>query len=189
MPNYDCTNMIKNNRNISIVILSLIIIGIFAIYYFSYGYLSALGQSVSDLSQKLEQESKQGQELKQSVTLLNQITPQIDVINSYFVSADGEVAFIDDIENRAKNLSLAPEINSVQIDKTKELSAKGLEYLTLNLAVKGKWSNVYKFVTLLPNLPYQIIVTQADIANQSEGTSSAAVWQGSFTLRVVKQSQ
>ena len=182
--------MTKDNQNTSIIILSLIILIFFAVYYFLYGYVFALGQNVFDLSQKLQQDSLQGQSLKQSVDVFNQITPQIDAIDSYFVSSDGEVAFIDLVEGKAKNLALIPEINSVQIETSKDLSGRGLQYLTLKMSVKGTWPNVYKFVSLLPNLPYQIIVSQADLTNVSGATNSASpVWQGTFVLRIIMLAQ
>jgi Tfp pilus assembly protein PilO len=173
-----------------IVVLSVVIAILFVAYYVAYGKIFATGQHVFDLSQKIQQASATGSDIKSSSDSLNTLMPKINMVDAYFIPAGGEVSFIDGLENSAKAVGLSPEINSVQLTPTSDISAQGFEYLSLKFSVSGSWANVYKFIALLPNFPYQITLDQADISSLSDGTSSKnSVWQGAFAIRVLEKSQ
>lgn len=148
-----------------------------------------IGQDVSDLSQKFEQNAKQEQEMKNLANSINTLTTQTREIDSYFVAPDGDVDFIDQLENTAKVQKLDVQTNSVSIDSPKDLTVKGLQYLVLKLNTKGSWLGTYKFLSIIPNLPYKINLDQADITLSSDKGITPPVWQGSFTIRVLKKSK
>lgn len=182
--------MFKDNQNIYVGVLIFIILGFFVGYYFLFQYGYALGQTVYDLKQETEQDSRQRQEIQQSLAALGAITPQLQEIDSYFIGPDGEVPFIDSLEARAQSLQLKTEITSVQIEKSKNLAPKKLEYLTLRLKVNGSWKNVYTFISLLQNIPYQVTLDQVDLtASVNEERPQGTTWQATSIIKILKKTK
>jgi hypothetical protein len=172
-----------------IIILSVGVIALCGVCYFVYGQVSTRGQQLFDLTEQSNQNNQKNQEIKRVMSSLITITPQIKKIDGYFIASDGEVNFINEIEDIAKANNLIIEISSVSLDTTSDLTAKGFEYLTLKLSTKGSWAGTYKFLSLLSNMPYKVNVKQADVSNVSDtGAVKVSLWQGSFTVQVLKKS-
>ena len=180
--------MKKNTGNNTIVILGLAIVGLLVLYYFLYNSITTIGQRVRDLSWEAEQKVKQEQEIKNLANSINGLTLQTGKIDLYFVPIDGEVNFIDRLENIAKSQKLDVETSSVIIDSPKSLRAEKFEYLVLRLKTEGSWYNTYKFLSIIPNLPYKITIDKVDMTLKSDSESIPHLWQGSFTVRVLKKS-
>lgn len=181
--------MNKGKSNSLIILLIIVFLGFLSVYYFLYHQIIILGRDVSDLSQKKSLNLKQEEEMKNLANSLDTTAVHVRKTDSYFISDGGEVAFIDQLENIARDHGLNIEINSVGIENPKILNATGLEYLILKMTLSGNWSSTYKFLSILPNLPYKIVVDSADLNIISDEKSSLnPVWQSVYTIRVLKKS-
>lgn len=174
--------MNKNKLNSHIVILIILIMAIFAASYFIYKTISIKGQHVADLLNEDTQKSSQEREIKNLANSLSTLKEQSQEIDAHLVSSDGEVNFINTLENAAKNQNLEALTSQVSIDSPKSLKLKALEYLVLKIEVNGDWNGIYKFMSIFPNLPYKINIDQAEISLSDKG-----VWHGSFNIRALKK--
>ena len=181
--------MKNNNFNGAVIILGAVMGALFGASYFLYSSMGSKGQHIFELSQQSAQNVQYQQQIKNLIASLNTLAPQINAVDSYLVPADGEVLFIEQIESAAKADNLDVEINSVQIQKSKDLTAKGLEYLSLKVTTNGTWSGTYRFSKAITNMPYRIFIDQADIALvPDQGTTTATMWQGIYDIHVLKKS-
>src|SRR5579872_4742797 len=101
-----------NIINTPSIVLSLIVVGLFAGTYFIYENMVTRGQDIFALSQQSAKNTQYQQETKDLAASLNTFAPEISSLDSYFVASDGEVSFIELVENLAKADKLDVKIES-----------------------------------------------------------------------------
>lgn len=115
-------------------------------------------------------------------------------LDSYFISKDGVVTFLNKFESLAAENDLLLEVNTVAIED--EVTAPELfEHVRLSASVTGTWSDVYRFSRLIELMPFKVHVDLVDfekIFKQTETLGSKQKvladpdWKGTFEIRVLK---
>lgn len=111
----------------------------------------------------------------------------IDTLQNFFVKKQGEVEFIEYVEQSAKERGLEIKIDSVSLDSTKEMTRKGMEYLVLRFNVSGGWTRVWNFSQALEVLPYSIDVDSLALLRADTDKTKPALWKGVYNIRVLKK--
>lgn len=110
-------------------------------------------------------------------------------VNGFILSDDEVVGFIESLESLAKDIGLEETTEAVSDTAYPGFDAKKWNGLQIVLSVRGSWSRVYQFLSLLENLPYQTTLLRVVIekAGGAEGLESpGAEWKGDFTIQVLK---
>ncbi len=100
------------------------------------------------------------------------LSPQLDTLNAYFLSASTTVGFLENLERAAEQTKTAMKINQAGIK----------DDLSLSLSAKGSFSGVNQFLTILENSPYAMRLDRVSLR-----LAEAGVWQGDFAIIVKTQ--
>jgi hypothetical protein len=179
--------MKKNNSNFIIFILSISVLGLFVLNYYFYDAIRKTGEGLADVSNNKSNLSKAEQEISELSTSASVLKPQIDLVNSYFIPSDGEVYFINKVEDIGRSFGLKVVVDSVGV-KDDDVKASGLRYLNLKITSSGSWIGNYYFLHSIENLPYYVFVNEADFLNISnKELKTGVLWKGSFDIKVLQQ--
>ncbi len=111
----------------------------------------------------------------------------IDMLQNFFVKKQGEVEFIEFLEQSAKERGLEIKIDSVSLDSTKEMANHGMEYLVLKFNVSGTWGSVWNFSQALEVLPYSTDVNSLALLRIDAEDAQSALWKGVYNIRILKK--
>lgn len=120
----------------------------------------------------------------------NDVAAQIAALNTYVLAVDDEaVAFIEDLEARAKEFNTVFEIQSVAIDPPTDDTKNNLtETLRLNVEVTGLWESVAQLLFALEHAPYRVVISRAAFSRlEGEETAAGARWRVRAEFTVLKQ--
>lgn len=112
------------------------------------------------------------------------------LFQSFFIKKEGEVDFIEFIEQAARAQGLDVSIDTVSIDSPKNVNVYNMEYFILNFTVKGSWSQVFNFSRMLQVLPYAHNIQAVNLIHEGgseNNTSKTSVWKGVYTIKVLKK--
>ncbi len=157
----------KNNyKNIILIILTFLCFG--AIWFFAYKKFKELTFTIKENYQSLYEDQKIKNNISDIRSSYQKIKPDIDSINSYFLTKDQEVVFIENLESFAKDNKLDVEISSINIEKDQVLAKNNLVYLVVKINIKGSWEGIYRFLNLVEMLPYHIFINKFSISKPED---------------------
>ena len=136
---------------------------------------------VNEIDSSIEKEAK----LKSVKKLIEDTENERKKLDTYFVTDNSVVDFIESIEALAKEVEIDTEVVSVDISENDKIS----EALLLSLEVEGLWSNLFYFVSLIEELPFKIGISKVDIKavyEDANKTKSSGSWKGVINFNVLK---
>ncbi len=147
---------------------------------------------VSALTNETESIIKKETKLRSVKKLVRDIERERNIIDSYFITNDNIVDFIEIIENFGKRNGLSIEITSVKVDDINSVLEKKVktgELLYVNFKTKGHFGELFQFLSILENLPFKIDLLNIDFKKPS-GISGQDkdmnLWSGFFNISVAK---
>jgi len=180
-------NILNKTKNIIIV---LIIVNLFLIwiYWFVSQKVSENTKRISDLSEELDLQLTREKQLKSFNDIVGDTTADRNKLDSYFVSPEGIVTFIEEIEGLALLAGLSVDIASVDVDEYFDSDKKSeiIESLNLGINTFGNWSDNFYFLNLLEGMPLNISVTRLNFDIRKNVVSKTLDWQGVIGLSVLK---
>lgn len=133
-------------------------------------------------------------------TLENSAT-ETSLLNKYFISSEGAVNFIEYLEGLGESIGAVVLIQDVAEVEDFSGSSEKTE-LTFRIIAQGSWRSVYRFLALLENSPYTIVISSAELRKSSgdepvvsnafqssRETGSKIItgaWRGDFEFTVLK---
>lgn len=168
---------------------------------FLYLGISTQNKEVQALLVEAEKDIQKDQTLRVARTILQENKDAITELDAYFVSKDGVVPFIDQLEKLAEDSNVVISIISVASETDPKGKNDFKEPLVIRSDVTGSWNNVITFFDKLENLPYQMTIGSASLGLASASdkilfgsTSTTTVrqkspdefWKGSFEISVTK---
>lgn len=126
-------------------------------------------------------ESKFFQEERRSAIdrIMSENSGLIEAVRKFFVAKGDEVAFIEAIENLARNNSLDFEIASISQSPQSEGSK---EDIVVKMNLEGSWSKMASFIDKLESLPLNVSVRSLEL-----DARSGAIWSGTVELVVFRE--
>lgn len=179
--------LIKKTKNLLTVflILNLILVSLYVLLSMEIGKnIEKISNLSNDLSLQLAKE-KQLRSFKSVAedTLLNRAK-----LNSYLVANDGEVSFINKIEELINISGAETSISTVSVEAYNQDAVMNeyIEVLRLKLNTAGSWSENIYLLNLLESMPYRISITDLslDAVTNSDGKNEG--WEGIISLKVLK---
>lgn len=89
------------------------------------------------------------------------IAPEIAQLETHFAESSDVVPFLNSIENIAQKVGVQAEVLSVDVPANDKV-------LSVVMNASGHFEEVYKFLTLLENSPYQLEFTLVDVRRSGE---------------------
>jgi hypothetical protein len=180
-------NLSKKTKGLIYFLITLNF-GLLGLYWlFSIQVGSNISQ-ISNLGEDLNFQLAKERQLKSMKNISRETQSERIELDSYFVSSDGIVSFIKEVEGLATLSGLEVEIDSVGTTEyfAGEDLSEILEILGLNLRVKGEWSSSFYFLNLLERMPYQVSFDQFSLEAENSTEDEASNWKGRIGLKVLK---
>ena len=179
---------------IIVIILSFFALALFIIYYLIFSDIKTKNQHASILEQELSSQTKNQQYMLSLKRNIQNADSDISSINNSIMSEDGDVAFIEDLENFANDNNLTLSIDSLTLEDSQILASSSITSLKVRAKTKGSWFGTYKFLARMESLPLKIKIyrfgftkTVNEIGVDNKKISNQVpVWQGIFEMNVLK---
>jgi len=173
----------SKSRNMLIVaaVLNAIVFGIFLFTFFT---IKAKNERISSLTNETEQYLERDTMLRSIQGVLADTKDDLSLINSYFVSQDGAVDFIETVESVGRQSGIAVSIGSVSVQGGEEESQSVGEMLKLGVKTEGSWKNSIYFLELVESIPFKTHLEKASFLTKKGDRSG--VWKGEVEFSVFK---
>jgi Tfp pilus assembly protein PilO len=189
--------MTNQNRKISSlkIILGFLILAVvllFGVYFLLFQNIKYQNTTASELQNEIDLGTKQNQyatSLKQS---LQDSDSDISKVNNSILPIDGDVGFIEQLENLATNEGLSVSIDSLSAEDIPNVDSDDLTSLLIKVNAQGSWTKMMDFLSKLETLPNVSRMEEFDLANSSDNPQGFPVagntqsWQVTFQIRVLQ---
>lgn len=176
--------MKKNLQKIPLILsTTLFIFGCF-VFVFLLKQTNDNNQKAKDGASAWQEEVSRREEITSLNYSLDQNTNDITLLENHFANGSDVVPFLDTIENLAPLSGTKVKISSVDAGAIKS-------GLVIGLKVSGSFENVYKFLTLLENSPYELNFLSVDIhtlpaaSDTSLKNIKSSNWEGLFKIQLL----
>lgn len=135
----------------------------------------------ADLGSSIAAESQKEAGIESTRNILRNTAAEREKIDSYFVSSDNIVDFLEKIELLGKKSGVALSFDSVDIPSDEK------NVLRVRAGTKGSWENTFYFLSLIENLPFKIELEKSSVIKTVEVVSNIKTfyWRGDFTIKLV----
>lgn len=178
------------------LVASVLIVGA---YVYTFVLILDKNRQVSEFSASVQNLTEQKNNLISLKDRAKNTEKERSQIDSYFVSQNGVVAFLNRIQSLAEENGLDMAVSSVAIGDS-PISPDIFEIIKLSFTCIGEWSDAYRFMSLIDVMPLRIFVDNAGVevladidtldnaslSSKKKATSSRPLWKASFDLRVMK---
>jgi Tfp pilus assembly protein PilO len=174
----------KNNfQKTSLLVAILFLISVCSAFVFLYDKINDNNQKAEQGTEAWQTESHRRAEITLLNNSLNQISNDRSMLETHFTSSSDIVPFLNTIEQLEPSSLASVEIDSV--DTGTNNSA-----LTVGLKASGSFTEVYKFLTLLENSPYELNFLSVDIHKTTPGDMSTtniknSAWEAVFKIQLL----
>ena len=146
-------NRFKKNS----LVLSIIIFILFCItFFYFYKEIKTNIQTSKDAQVNLQKEVLRRTDIKNFNESFQTIEADKALFETHFVQGSDIVPFLDTIEKMASSVGTKAEVSLIEVSKDNS-------GLILEMKDTGTFSQVYKFITLLENSPYELEFTSVEM--------------------------
>jgi len=175
---------------------SIVSLGLYGLLFWE---IRTKGQEISSLRVEADTDVKKDGTLRAAKASLVKNKELIERMDSYFISRDGVVAFIEELEKLGKDTGVLLSIGSVSAENDSKMKDDFKETLRIRLEASGPWANLFYFLSILESLPYRAQVDQMTVSllGASDKLSFGSelgprlqgkeeIWKGTFELTILK---
>lgn len=166
-------------RNISIFSFILLVIAT-TVYGVAFFIIRSENIEISQLRSDINTVLGKEQQLKSSKNIVYDTEEARAELDSYFISQDGVVDFLEKIESFGDRANVFVEIKSVEIEPIGK--SKVLDYLNVVVSVDGEWEDVFYLLNLIESQPLSISTNRMDLEEDKRGEE----WTLSLDFNVLK---
>lgn len=151
----------------------------FGVYATLFIIIKNKNNQISILQNKVDIEVRKDQRLHSTKQLTSDLSEEFVQVDKHFVSADGVVGFLEDLENLGRKSGASVSVNSVSVN---ENAGNGLPYepLQIEFAARGSWKSVLHLISLLETFPLGITVSRMHLEKNLNS------WQLNTSFSVLK---
>lgn len=176
----------KLSKN-TIFLLAAIVLNLAAIgaYYFGYSEIKRINQSVAEVLADIDVQTAKKADDRALKNILDSTRDDRAKIDTYLLTEDDIVGFIETIENLGATSHTAVTTSSVNVDNAG--SAKGTGYLTMHITTLGTYENTMHFISLVENISHQVAISQlrTSLVDPGVDEKTAREWNSEFGLSVL----
>lgn len=133
------------------------------------------------ISQKLDLEKKLSQDrnMSQLSEKLKKIEPQLDLLDSVFLSQNQDLEFITALEGLASRFQLSQQL-ALGMDKT--VTNNGYYIVPATIDVSGSLGNVIDYLKALEKMKFYVNIEALDLSSATPGQSDAS--SAKYSLKI-----
>ena len=136
-------------------------------------------ESAKQSELNLVQETTKRNEIKNLNNYFNSIEKEKTQFETHFVQRSDVVSYLNSLEALAKDIGTKGEVLSINLSDDKS-------NLLVEMSDEGTFPNVYKFITLLENAPFEMEITYIDLnRSNSEEKKTTVLWQALIKFKLV----
>ncbi len=149
----------KNKSN-KIFLMTLIIISIFLCAFFVFVYKQTKNniQTVEQVETDFGKEAARREEIKEFNNSFKSIEEEKTLLETHFAQSSDIVPFLNKIEKMATSVGTKVDVSFIEV-------AKDNSGLVLEMRDTGGFEQVYKFLKLLENSPYELEFSSVEMRN------------------------
>ena len=171
-----------DTNTIQIFFVTLILSAVFmAAYFFLFQIIRNGSEIIAQLNADKELQLQLKQRYLSNRSFLNSIISERAELDSYFVSEDDIVTFLEDVEVLGKKTGTTVTVDSVSED---EKLTNDTMFGKLNISIQstGSWQGSIHTLSLLESMPKSVTIRSARISVASGGEEQ--IWRGVYEVAV-----
>lgn len=162
---------------------TLVAVLLAGIYVGALVFLSRTQKAVASQATELAGDARHEESMHILSALLKDLSGETTKLDAFFVSPDGAVGVIEDLEALSSVVGVPITVSDVRIEDQDAKTGEGT--LSMNVAASGSWRSMTHVLTLLDALPFQgqlgsVTLTLID----AESDKASAQWSFRGLLKV-----
>ncbi|MEI6581049.1 MAG: hypothetical protein WCO07_02655 [bacterium] len=174
----------KNNLQKILPILSIVFL-VFCcfIFIFLYKEINFNKKAFEENETKWQQETERREGIKLLNSSISKIEKEKSLLESHFAQSSNIVPFLDTIEALGNKVGAKTEVMLVDVP----VESKNLN---INMKASGSFEEIYKFITLLENSPYELEFISIDVQKQgaidtSTKNNKKTDWEADLKMKLL----
>jgi Tfp pilus assembly protein PilO len=156
-------------------------------YGYAFWLLREQNLKISALNQEVDAQTATDLALSSLQKMLAEAENKVEKIDSFYIAADGVVGFIETIESLAEQSGVTIEVEGVEAQEVDKASSAFQERVTLRIEARGQWSDIYRFILLVENLPVNAKINGSNLERlDSPDPGGRHEWKGEFSVSALK---
>ena len=161
------------------ILATILLLAALAAYGALFVFIQNANQDISALESSIGVRGKQEMNLRSIQTIAEDTLEERTQLDSYFVSPDAVVDFIETIEQLA--IPTGTSIETTAVEEHSELeSAEAHSFLRMQFTVRGSWQEIFHLLALIETLPFYIEVEKANL--ERELVDGVERWRGAIAI-------
>jgi Tfp pilus assembly protein PilO len=170
-----------SNTQKKLIIVLLVAIMSIVFYCGFFIVIKNKNNQISILKNQVDIEIRKDQRLHSVKQLMMDLNEEINKINSRFVSNDGVVKLLEDLESLGKVSGASIGVNSVSVESNKDTNLP-YELLKIEFVSRGSWRSVVQTISLLETISLGINIERMQLERLPKSNS----WQMNASFTVLK---
>jgi hypothetical protein len=174
----------KNNfQKISLLLSAVLFLFLCFAFFFLYEKINSNNQKAQQSTVTWQTEANRRDKLTLLNNSLGEITGDKATLQAHFVQNSDIIPFLNTIEALAPSVGAKAEIDSVE-------NGTNNTGLTAEVKVSGSFGQIYKFLTLLENSPYEIgflsmDLHKSEVPDDSGKNVKSSNWEAIFKIQLL----
>ena len=176
----------KNKTNKNLLIISIIIFLLFCgLFFFVYREIANNIKLAQQAQVELQKEAIKREEIKDFNNSFKLIEQEKNLFETHFAQSSDIVPFLNTIEKMASSVGTDVAVSFIEV-------AKDNSGLVIEMKDTGTFDQVYKFLMLLENSPYELKFTSVQISNsvieelgKNKKILKKKVWQAELKIKLI----
>ena len=145
----------------------------FFVFFFLYKEINSNQKILQEGEVKWQNEAYRRDGVKNLESLIKEMGQEIVLLESHFAQSSDIVPFFNTIERLASLSQIKTEVFSVDVSKDNK-------EILIGLKTSGTFEEIYKFLMLLENAPYELEFVSMDIKNLNKQE-----WEAFFKIKLL----
>lgn len=171
------------SRTQQLLILSIVLaLASLAIYVALLLYIQNTNREISVLANSIGVRGQQEMNLRSVQTIAEDTLKDRQKLDTYFVSQDSVVSFIETVEQLAVPTGTLIEITTVEEHEGLEPN-DAYAFLRIQFTARGSWSEIFHLISLTEALPFDVEIERTNL--EKDGGDEGELWRGAVSIQVV----
>jgi hypothetical protein len=175
--------MKNKSTKISLIVSIMIFLLSGILFFFLYQKIEKNIATTKQTQIDLETEMARREDIKNFNSTFKSIMPDKTLLETHFAQSSNVVPFLNTIGQMARSVGTKSEVSAIEI-------AEDNTGLLVTMKDTGSFSQVYKFITLLENSPYELEFTSVEMSTVPPDSTlkksvQGNVWQAVLNMKLV----
>lgn len=172
------------------VVLVFVTLWLLAMQYFLFYQIRKKSLNISTIKNNLDIEEKVQGYLISTQNTLDALSTDLENIDNSVIAKDGDVEFIERIENMAKSNGLELKMENLGFEPNNFLDKSEFVALRVKANTTGSWRGTYNFLLALESLSYRTKMNKFSMIGSpvisQDGKKRGIMWKTNFEMTVLK---